>query len=283
MVLLVGGEGPQAINVGAEPVLEVYHGAEKIWPFNAFQAIKALGLTTGLKLCLDAGDAASYTSGQSWLDRSGNGFDFFLGADGSATASDPTFTGTAGDLDAYFAHDGGDYFTYNSANETWMNNLHKNNALFTLAAWVYTVEPAFQTFAGQRGAAAGNTGVSFGISTTQLQFFVLNAGTVVASIVADLVAGTNAWNFFAVSVDEAAGAGGALLQKDNSVEAVTSTYTSPSAGNASFTMQIGARGNGDAPIKSGNRMAMFTAWEGRALTAGEIQAFFNATRGRFGV
>lgn len=30
-------------------------------------------------------------------------------------------------------------------------------------------------------------------------------------------------------------------------------------------------------------MAMFMAWEGRALTAGELQAFFQATRGRFGV
>src|SRR5688572_16443964 len=46
---------------------------------NLYQEIQGLGLTTGLQFSLDAGSADSYTSGQSWLDLSGNGQDFFRG------------------------------------------------------------------------------------------------------------------------------------------------------------------------------------------------------------
>ena len=58
--------------------------------------IGELSLNSNLVLCLDAGDANSYTSGQKWLDRSGNGYDFFLGTTDSVQASDPTFNGTPG-------------------------------------------------------------------------------------------------------------------------------------------------------------------------------------------
>ena len=45
----------------------------------AITMLRRLGLTNGLKLCLDAGDANSYTSGEPWLDTSGNGYDFNRG------------------------------------------------------------------------------------------------------------------------------------------------------------------------------------------------------------
>ena len=97
--------------------------------------IRRCGLTTGLKLCLDKGDANSYASGQSWLDVSGNGYDFFLGATGGAEASDPTSNGTAGGRspEEYWSFDGVQFFRLASANPTWVNNFHKDNAKFTLA------------------------------------------------------------------------------------------------------------------------------------------------------
>ena len=106
-------------------------------PLSFYDVINALGLTGGLKLVLDAGDVSSYSSGQSWLDLSGNGYDFYLGDTSSSESSDPTFNGTPGNLSTseYFAFDGGDYFIYDSANETWMQNIHKDNAKFTICIW----------------------------------------------------------------------------------------------------------------------------------------------------
>jgi hypothetical protein len=56
---------------------------------DAVYIICRLGLVTNCKLVLDAGEASSYTSGQSWLDLSGNGYDFFLGSTSGAAANDP--------------------------------------------------------------------------------------------------------------------------------------------------------------------------------------------------
>src|SRR5688572_18803052 len=91
-----------------------------------FQAITQAGLTSNLQLCVDSGDALSYPgSGQKFLDRSGNGYDFFLGVDGTVESTDPTFTGEVGTGKAYWALDGTAFFTYDTTNETWMQNIHK--------------------------------------------------------------------------------------------------------------------------------------------------------------
>lgn len=68
---------------------------------SALAAITRLNLSSGLKLCLDAGDAASYPgTGQSWLDVSGQANNFFLGANNTVTTDDPSFSGTPGGLTA---------------------------------------------------------------------------------------------------------------------------------------------------------------------------------------
>ena len=53
------------------------------------ETLTLLGLTTNLKLCLDAGDLASVASGSQtkWLYVSGGGYDFFRGTDGTSQAS----------------------------------------------------------------------------------------------------------------------------------------------------------------------------------------------------
>src|SRR5688572_10725967 len=102
--------------------------------------LNGLGLTANLKLCLDAGDNLSApAAATSWLDRSGNGYDFFRGTTSGADATDPTFNGTPGELSAaeYWSFDGGDFFRYDTTNETWMQNLHKNNALLSFFCWLY--------------------------------------------------------------------------------------------------------------------------------------------------
>jgi len=107
-------------------------GSHPAW--NLEEIIRGLSLDTNLKLCLDAGEGDSYTSGQSWLDLAGSGYDFFLGQDGSSDSTDPTFNGVANTMTSseYWSFDGGDYFTYDTTNETWMENLHKAGALLIL-------------------------------------------------------------------------------------------------------------------------------------------------------
>lgn len=248
---------------------------------NGLYIVRKLGLTPSLKLCLDAGDGASYTSGQSWLDLSGGGYDFFLGADGAATGTDPTFNGTPGNLSSaeYFSSDGGDRFTYNAANETWINNIHKDNAKFTMLCWFF---PTGGTWNGIMGTNTNNnTVVGFNCfcHTTSFWLNISNGGGV--SIFGPSTGGAadGVWNFYAVSVDEANNT--SAIQANSTQVISGGQYASPSASDAGVTMNLMTCGAGGLPAQSGARMAMVCMWEGLSLTPGEMMAFFNATRGRF--
>lgn len=60
--------------------------------FDAMEIATNLGLTTNLKLCLDAGSITSVVpDATKWLDLSGNGYDFFLGAAITDESTDPHF------------------------------------------------------------------------------------------------------------------------------------------------------------------------------------------------
>lgn len=267
---------------GATHILETYTAASLL------STLTTLGLTTNLKLCLDAGEGDSYTSGQSWLDLSGNGYDFFRGATSGATTDDPTFSGVADALSAneYWSFDGGDYFLYDSANENWMNNLHKDGALFTLAGWVYPGTAAQMGVFGTSGINAANIGIAFffNASTGILSCYVYNgsgAGTArsmnfdTAGVVA------SAWQFIAVSVDEAASL--VTFARNASFGTAAASYSSPSAAAATLGTAVGGGGGSTNRLTAGSRLAMFAAWEGRALTAWELEQIYNKTRRRFGV
>lgn len=255
-------------------------------------AIQSAGLTSNLVLCLDSGDAVSYTSGQSWLDRAGSGYDFFLGATGGAEASDPTFTGTAGNLSAYWALDGGDYFTYDTTNEAWMQNIHKDNANFTILSVCYR-GTAGAGVTSVVGTSAGNANTGFFYSTSGVDgtpfFRVKNAGAdaIAKGGLTELTA--SAYNITAVSLNEATGAGGgfhwlngAYNQVSGPSDTFDSTYTSPASGNATFTMQIAALGNAGSPSQSGDRMACVAVWT-TALTKAQLDSLYALLRGRFGL
>lgn len=249
-------------------------------------AITFLGLTDNLRLCLDAGDSASYGgSGQKWVDRSGNGFDFFVGADVSATATDPTFTGSAGGISSgeYWAHDAGDYFTYDSTNETWMNNLHKAGAQYTIAAWVYLGNATtVQRICGTTAATAANAGVSFDVSVAGVpNVAVRKSGSSQFIVPSSISIPAAAWRFVAVSFSDTLST---CRFRVNSALAFTSGgYTGASTANATNTMQISAGGLASSPLTSGSRLAMFAAWEGLRLSQDQEAALFTSTRARFGV
>lgn len=240
-------------------------------------ASRKLGLLSGRQLCLDARDALSYSSGQSWLDRSGNGYDFFLGADGSATATDPTFTGSAGSLGAYFLFDGGDYFTYDSANETWMNNLHKDNALWTMAGWLYYTGGAAGIVATRSGA--GTNGIQI-VTTGGFGMTIFNAAGTGLATGALISIPTTVWSFWVMVLNEAGGAGASRAVINDTHVTFDGAITSPSASDASATMTLGTVTTNE--LANGSRMGGVMAWN-RALSEAEIRALFNETRPFFNV
>jgi hypothetical protein len=91
----------------------------------------------------------------------------------------------------------------------------------------------------------------------------------------------NAWRLVAISVDEAAGT--IDFFDCGASDSGVGTYVTPSAANATNTMELGALGGASGPLLSGSRMAAVCAWEGRALTVAELNSIFAVTRERFGV
>jgi hypothetical protein len=250
---------------------------------NMLTAIQRLTLTTNLKLCLDVGVAASYTSGQSWRDLAGSGYDFFRGADGSATSTDPTFNGVAGGQSAseYWSFDGGDYFTYDTTNEAWMQTLHKDNAVFSFAAWVNVASTAGSGIFGTNGTGAAATGISVQTDSVAVAVLAYNAGSIVVGASSGMAATAGSWMFLGGAFNETTNS--AIFVKNGSSGTGSFTYGSPAAGNATYTMGLASTGNAAKPMVNGSRMASLSIWQGTQLTAANLINIYNLTRGRFGV
>jgi hypothetical protein len=240
-----------------------------------------LGLTGNLQIVLDAGDRASYPgSGDTWTDLAPAATNF-----ARTGASSPTFNGTANNKtkNEYFSFDGADFWTKSTANAAWMDNVHKDNAVFSLAAMVHV--PSFSNMAicGTNGGAGG-TGFHVLISGAGAMVFgVLNAGVAVIAVdsgAALLTAG--AWNFVSLALDESVGATGIDWNINGVTAQSTSTFTAPSAGAASQTMQIGARGNGSLPLINTSRLGCIAMWSSKR-TASQLEQVRNAIRPRFGI
>lgn len=254
-----------------------------------FSAINTLSLSSGLTLCLDAGDASSYTSGQKWLDLAGSGYDFYRGVDNSSSTDDPTFNGSAGGLTSseYWSFDGGDFFTYDTTNESWMNGLHKSTAKWSMACWVQLPVDAAVNY-GLFG-----TGGTDGIG---VRYRVIRSSTIAtASISIQTIAGAPIHTsgscgsasvaagvpvYFGVSVDWAGGTRVGVVQSEAASFGWGTTNT-PSASSAAYTMQIGTGGNGTEKLKSLTRMYAFSMWNGVALTAEQHKQLQAYTRDRY--
>lgn len=253
-----------------------------------------LGHDGDTNLCLDAGDALSYTSGQTFDDRGAGGYDFMFGSEtGSpSTGDEPTFTGSAGDLAAYMAMGGNDFFRYQTTNEAWMNALHQDSALFTIIVGHYLkASTGQQGLVGTIRDGSNAPGVRLQFTSNEKLLFVVKRGGGDALLAtADDASTTDAWHVSAVSIDEATGSGAGLLWQDGAaldVSAASSfdaTYTSPSASDATDTMEVGAAGNGTIPLVSGSRVG-FAAVIGAALNESQLNAIYSELVGisRYGL
>ncbi len=261
-----------------------------------YNDIDQTGLLTSLELVLDAGAATSYTSGQKWLDISGNGYDFFLGTNVSADATDPTFTGSAGGLSdgEYFLMDGGDFFKYDTTLESWMTNMYKDNADWTVLMWTY-------------GPAGGDSDGWFGCGfnsggggTPAVNYANIGAGTIkqqitvwrdsepaaVRAIGASTMA-INTWHMHGISFDEATGSGGGFFFLDGAYNQVSSSDTwnatiSSAATNDGAEFHILDSNLVGQKWPNLTRIAGFMAWS-TALSFANIDALFDKQKGRFGI
>lgn len=244
------------------------------FPQSLLQSITAVGLTSNLQLAVDAADSSSYTSGATWSDTSGNGMDF--------TRATPTFNGSAGSLSSanYWSFGGADIFT-RASNPAWIQNVHKNNATFTIAMAIMPVASTFW-LCGDTGAQTGFTfralvGGNFSLN-------ILNSGANALLINSTVAATLGAWNVIAVSVNEPVGVGGGLFYANGASESFNATYSSPSASNAFAIIGLCAR---DSTVTSqappaGVRFGWCAMWSS-ALSQANLDSLFEQTRGRYSI
>lgn len=220
--------------------------------------IHNLGLSTSLNFVLDAADLRSYDgSSQTWTDATGNGFNFFLGADGAATATDPTFVGTAGLLTeaTYFSLDGGDYFT-ETTTHTFADSWHKDNGAFSLVCVTYVPASAGDTYIFSNMGATD--GVSFGMSSGEaLSCARADSNTTVETETSSALLTTTSWNFAGVGFDEATTA---MTLKINGTAETPTVGASTATDNNSQPLRICARGDAAVPLISGSRIACIAGW-----------------------
>lgn len=247
--------------------------------------LTSLGLTTGLKLALDAGDIASWPgSGASWLDTSGGGYDFWLGSSGSSESSDPTFNGTPGDLSGeYWSTDGGDYFTYDNTTEAWINAMHHAAAQFTIIGWVNMSNVTSRRLAGNRSSTSQDGFALLVGASGNLTINISNGAGNIYSGASTAACATSQWTMFACSLDFVNGTG--WIGFDAAPDAVSPSFSgSPSAGAASNALRLFAIGGSTSSLPaSGSAIGMAAMWQGVALTDTQIANIFNATKGRYGL
>lgn len=240
-----------------------------------FDAITSVGVTAGLFFAIDVADVASYVgSGQTITDRSGSGNSWFRGTTSGSEASDPTFVGSGGSksISTYFSYDGGDLNRLAVSNPAAINSIHKDSAKFTLMLGIRT-PASFAAEGGLMGTHAGvstNHGFIFYITSAgKCRFYLADGlGGNPLIVLADTVLSVSTNYMVALSIDEAAGAGGSYFWLDGGYNQVSAsdtfngTYTSPSSSAATYTAEIGAWGNAAFPAGSGFRLYFAGGWSG---------------------
>lgn len=253
--------------------------------------LSGLGLTSGLEVCIDAGDFQSYVgSGEPWLDRTPNNFFFFLGSGSAGTLANPAFSGPAGYAPAYFGITAaGQRFTYHGANEAVFETFHRNNASFT-AMMLYYHTGAGGQLLSDNDNTLGQNGIAIRQGGGTLQLIVASTATAAsAALSVTLTASPTSgrWHFMAVSVSEAQGVSGGFFYLDGgyassaaNANPFDATYINPGAGNAAQIMEISD--GGGSSLDAGYRISTLALWS-RALTKANLDAIWEQLRTRFGI
>lgn len=237
-----------------------------------YSMLQRLGLTTGLKLVVDAGDDASYPgSGQEFIDRTGNN-NFYLGNSSGASGDDPTFNGTAGNLSEseYFSCNGSQDFR-SVGDPTWADDWTENGSTYS-AAFIFKAPNhsggSFPLFA-QLG------GMCFGFDENEkVYLFDVFASMFIQTSNAYPV---DAWSMAIFSGVENGGASGSFINLNGTVTTGDANIPSPYNFN---TSKYGLAGNqgGSQRLPNGSGFAAAIAWDGVALTTTQASQLYNLVK-----
>lgn len=249
------------------------------------QGVANAAQSANFELCLDAGALASYAGSGLWLDQSGQGNDFRLGSTTGADTTDPTFHGVAGagSVNEYFSFDGGDYVEIASGvNPAFITNMHKAGGAFGLAEILYapTGTTSLVLLSDENGV--GGVGIDLDFQSTQFRMIVLNGAGFVFTTAVNGILPLDAW--FSLQLSVAVGVPNGLILSINgaAVAVSTASYTSPSAGAATYPVRVGARGGGTAFTDNGVRCAAVGGWS-RAPSAADHAALHAQIKTGFGL
>lgn len=250
--------------------------------------IEKLGLKTNLKLCLDAGDINSYSgSGIKWLDTSGNGYDFYFG-DGSTSSTYPTFNGSAGGLSAseYFSFDGGDYFTYDSSYEAWMNTLH--NAGISVSVLLVATAASGGNYwfsTGVNNITPGAALITYLSGDTHLfewNVYDTPFGISYLQLSSNALYGNPPDKLAVLGFSNTENSGTTCIPLVKGItQAPVASVLGDSNSNTMGTFRIGARGDGTNFLINGAKLAGLAIWVGTQLTSTQLQSIANALQRRF--
>lgn len=212
-------------------------------------------------VCCDL-DGAFYTSGQTWenqIESPADGaaqtdYDFYLGADGSASTDDPTF-----DTDK-FTFDGGDHFQIVSGNtpllDDWHHNASGSDWWIAMAFQLNSVTGQQFLFATNYGAVAAD-GAHIRANGTDVRLVLNDDGTIDNQVIESAALSTGTDYLLIVSADKSTGSVRSWL---NTTTASSHTYTFQTAGSASHAAaRIGKDTNNTNPIANGGIAYHFSA------------------------
>ena len=263
--------------------------------FSSFRGMQSTGVPQPI-FHLDAGNTNSVSSGSSttWANI------ITAPADGSAQ-TDYDADRTSSSVPSYQSPGATAYFGNTTSagnfnitpNTTFLNSLHKNNALFTLVFlyFIGNVPGETQYLIGNMGTAGSTTGLRFSVSpSSTLTLEVYNSGASALSISSIGAISVNEISLLAVSVDEANGKVSFFATNATdgnlSVAFTGQPYASPSSSDATYSTNIMAAGNAESKIPDhvSNSHRMYQAMVfNQFLSQSQLSNIFNSQRSRYGV
>ncbi len=188
-------------------------------------------------------------------------YDFYLGATGSASTDDPTFTGTVGNSAAYFAMDGGDFLKLvKASNPATFNDMHKTTGgpdfWVTIVMRVVNDSGAQMPFGTLAGSFTAPHIRMQWVGTSDLARMVQRGS---ANSILDGPALTNATDYVIIMSHEHS-SNTTRMWVNSTTATVDSSHTfSTTTTDAAAVASIGAKSNNADNVVSGSRIYAFSS------------------------
>ena len=226
-------------------------------------------VTSGLTLCLDAGNLKSYpTSGTTWTDLSKNG-------NNGTLINSPTFSSLNG---GSIVFNGSNQYIDNTGTVSTFSFI-QNTGVYTISAWVKpSVLNKEMYICGNDSGTAAQKGFYLGTTSTDIFIVITRGGfgTVATLVVNSCFLNTTDW----VNVVVVGNGITNQFYRNGVIFGASSNTSTLSTGDSSFSLGIGFIKNATTTwLWNGN--ISNTLIYNRALSASEVLQNYNATKWRF--